>query len=85
MKSKDTTICTTEKRDWGAYNRALVDRGKILFVYIEEGVVEKWRGTGRYTYSDDAIQFAMTVQQYFLLKDHTTEYFSFLEHFCYTL
>ena len=71
MKSKDTTICTTEKRDWGAYNRALVDRGKILFVYIEEGVVEKWRGTGRYTYSDDAIQFAMTVQQLFTLRLRT--------------
>lgn len=68
MKYKDTTEYTTEKRDWATYNQSLVDRGGMVFtVYLDTTIGKRWYGGGRYTYSDDAIQFVLTVQQVFRL------------------
>jgi len=68
-------------RNWREYNQALVDRGKILF-WITEEAMKKWQEeqkTGKrgkpQTFSNTAIQTALTLQQVFHLPLRSTEGF----------
>lgn len=68
-------------RNWKEYNQALVDRGKILF-WITEEAMKNWgdeKKTGKRgkpkTFSNTAIQTALTLQQVFHLPLRATEGF----------
>lgn len=68
-------------RNWKEYNQALVDRGSILF-WINEEAIKNWeeqhktgkRGKPR-TFSNTAIETALTLQQVFHMPLRTTEGF----------
>lgn len=58
-------------RNWGEYNRSLINRGSITF-WFEEKAVQKWyvvERTGKpgrsNTYSDDAIRCGLTIRTVF--------------------
>lgn len=72
---------TYKVRNWPEYNQALVDRGKVTF-WITEEALKAWqeqkktgkRGKPR-TYSDQAIETALVLQQVFHLPLRQTEGF----------
>ena len=68
-------------RNWGDYNRALVERGRITLWFSEEAI-QKWHKTERTgkrgrpkLYSDLAIQCALTLRALFCLPLRATEGF----------
>lgn len=68
-------------RNWREYNRALVDRGKVLF-WITEEAIKNWeeqQKTGKRgkpkQFSNTAIETALTLQQVFRLPLRQTEGF----------
>jgi hypothetical protein len=66
-------------RNWSAYNKMLVERGRLIF-HITKEAIERWEeeeksgkpGRSR-SFSDIAIETALTVQQYFRLPLRAAE------------
>ncbi|TSD82583.1 IS5 family transposase [Mycobacterium sp. KBS0706] len=59
-------------RNWPAYDRALVRRGDLT-IWIAPETLETWRAPGRRTYSDAAIEAALTVRAVYRLALRQTE------------
>jgi hypothetical protein len=59
-------------RNWPAYDRALVRRGDLT-IWIAPETLETWRAPGRRTYSDAAIEAALTLRAVFRLALRQTE------------
>ena len=59
-------------RNWPAYDRALARRGDFS-IWIAPETLETWRGRGRQTYSDAAIEAALTLRAVFRLALRQTE------------
>lgn len=65
--------------NWSEYNKSLIHRGKIT-LWIEEGLIESWikadksgkRGRSN-TYSDQAIEFCLTLKYLYRLPYRATE------------
>jgi hypothetical protein len=72
----------TRRRDWSAYNRALVERGSLT-VWIDEELIAQWAGERRarqlgrpQLYSDAAIQFVLTLRSLYGLTLRQAEGFA---------
>jgi len=77
MPKKDTYRI----RNWAHYNEALVERGSLKF-WLDEEVIQQWHNTERTgqpgrppTYSDFAIEAALTIRSVFHLSLRATEGF----------
>ena len=65
--------------NWGEYNKALIERGKIT-LWVEEGLIESWINADKsgkrgrsYTYSDKAIELCLTLKYLYRLPYRATE------------
>ncbi|MGL4966603.1 MAG: IS5 family transposase [Inquilinus sp.] len=59
-------------RNWPSYDRSLARRGDLT-IWIAPEALHAWRGGGRQTYSDAAIEAALTVRAVFRLALRQTE------------
>lgn len=62
--TKDNTKNSKKKyhvKNWSEYNKALIQRGSIA-LWISDDIEEWWEGDGHYTYSDRAIETALTLK-----------------------
>lgn len=63
-KTKDITKNTKKTyhvKNWGKYNKALIQRGSLT-LWISDDIKTWWYGTGHDTYSDRAIEAMLTIQ-----------------------
>jgi transposase len=71
MYSKDNIKTSKPKqkykiRNWGEYNRSLINRGSLT-IFIPTELEECWYGQGKYDYSDEAIEIMLVLKARFRL------------------